>query len=50
MRKVQTPIQLDQPLLDWLKAESERRGCSMSHLIRELILREMSRSQSGASE
>jgi len=42
MRKVQTPIMLDQPLHDWLKAESERRGHSMSQIIRELILREMS--------
>jgi len=40
-KKISTRITFDPDLLDWLKAESKRRRMSMSHIIRELVLREM---------
>ena len=43
MRKIQTRFTLDPDILEWLKAEAERRRVSMSHIIRELLLREMAR-------
>lgn len=43
MRKIQTWFTLDPDILDWLKSEAGRRRVSMSHIIRELLLREMTR-------
>ena len=41
MRKIPTLLNLDQYILDWLKAESERRGTPMSKIVRDLLIREM---------
>ena len=43
MRKIQTRFTLDPDILEWLRSEAERRRVSMSHIIRELLLREMAR-------
>ena len=40
-RKLELRVTLDPDILDWLKAEAERRRVSMSLIIRELLLREM---------
>ncbi|NBR00931.1 MAG: ribbon-helix-helix protein, CopG family [Actinobacteria bacterium] len=40
-RKQELRITLDLDILEWLKAEADRRRVSMSHIIRELLLREM---------
>ena len=41
MRKIQARFTLDPDLLVWLHEEAERRRVSMSHIIREWILKEM---------
>ena len=40
-RKQELRITLDLDILEWLKAEADRRRVSMSLIIRELLLREM---------
>jgi len=40
-RKIPIRVTLDPDILAWLKAEAFRRRVSMSHIIRELLLREM---------
>ena len=40
-RKERIKIQLDSDILEWVKAEAERRRISVSHLIRELALEAM---------
>jgi len=40
-RKLELRVTLDPDILEWLRAEAERRRVSMSHIIRELLLREM---------
>ncbi len=40
-RKKELRVTLDPDILEWLRSEAERRRVSMSHVIRELLLREM---------
>ena len=41
--KASTRYVIDQDLLDWVRAESIRRHCSMSQVIRALIVSEIER-------
>lgn len=40
-RKQELRVTLDPDILEWLRSEAERRRVSMSHILRELLLREM---------
>jgi hypothetical protein len=42
MRKIPTTFTLDQPTIDWLRAEAERRDVTMSKVVRQILAREMS--------
>ncbi len=35
-------VQFDAEMAAWLKAEAERRRCSVAQVIRDMVLREMS--------
>lgn len=41
--KTATRYILDPDLVDWVRAESARRRCSMSQVIRDLVVAEMER-------
>jgi hypothetical protein len=41
MRKTPIRVTLDPDILAWLQDEAKRRRVSMSHIIREALLREM---------
>jgi len=43
MRKRETKIHFDLPLWQWLKAEAERRHCSIGQVVRDLVVAEIER-------
>lgn len=43
MKRLPTKVHLDLVIRDWLKAEAQRLGCSMSAMVRRLTLAEMER-------
>jgi hypothetical protein len=45
MRRVSTNFILDQDLLDWIRAEAARRHCSMSQVVRDLVVDRRERDQ-----
>ena len=50
MRKIPTTFTLDQPTIDWIRAEAERRDVTMSKIVRQVLAREMAVTPSKASE
>jgi len=43
MKKHSTNIHFDIPLWQWLKAEAERRHCSIGQVVRDLVVAEIER-------
>jgi hypothetical protein len=48
--KFATRVYLDPPLMDWLRAEATRRHCSLSQVVRDLIVDRLAATKGGANE
>jgi len=43
MKRISTNFIIDQDLLDWIRAEAARRHCSMSQVVRDLVVEKRER-------
>jgi len=48
LKKINTKLNIDPDLHEWVKTEAQRRRCSMSQVIRDLIVAEIENRQQKA--